>query len=104
MFTVHSIYTLSDIRTICRQQRMHNGQQQLHLQASFGIGAGKLTQQLASPLSLVGTHDCNPFTEHYTYHLSKANTLLGSLIELWEINLMCSIYMVFSFVNYDTLE
>lgn len=48
-FTVHSIYTLSDIRTICRQQRMHNGQQQLHLQASFGIGAGKLTQQLASP-------------------------------------------------------
>lgn len=38
-----------DIRTICRQQRMHNGQQQLHLQASFGIGAGKLTQQLASP-------------------------------------------------------
>lgn len=82
---------------------MHNGQQQLHLQASFGIGAGKLTQQLASP-SLVGTHDCNPFTEHYTYHLSKANTLLGSLIELWEINLMCSIYMVFSFVNYDTLE
>lgn len=83
---------------------MHNGQQQLHLRASFGIGAGKLTQQLASPLSLVGTHDCNPFTEHYTYHLSKANTLLGSLIELWEINLMCSIYMVFSFVNYDTLE
>lgn len=82
---------------------MHNGQQQLHLRASFGIGAGKLTQQLASP-SLVGTHDCNPFTEHYTYHLSKANTLLGSLIELWEINLMCSIYMVFSFVNYDTLE
>lgn len=49
MFTVHSIYILSDIRTICRQQRMHNGQQQLHLQASFGIGAGKLTQQLASP-------------------------------------------------------
>lgn len=83
---------------------MHNGQQQLHLQASFGIGAGKLTPLLASPLSLVGTHDCNPFTEHYTYHLSKANTLLGSLIELWEINLMCSIYMVFSFVNYDTLE
>lgn len=83
---------------------MHNGQQQLHLQASFGIGAGKLTQQLASPLSLVGTHDCNPFIEHYTYHLSKANTLLGRLIELWEINLMCSIYMVFSFVNYDTLE
>lgn len=104
MFTVHSIYTLFDIRTICRQQRMHNGQQQLHLQASFGIGAGKLTPLLASPLSLVGTHDCNPFTEHYTYRLSKANTLLGSLIELWEINLMCSIYMVFSFVNYDTLE
>lgn len=49
MFTVHSIYILSDIRTICRQQRMHNGQQQLHLQASFRIGAGKLTQQLASP-------------------------------------------------------
>lgn len=49
MFTVHSIYTLSDIRTICRQQRMHNRQQQLHLRASFGIGAGKLTQQLASP-------------------------------------------------------
>lgn len=83
---------------------MHNGQQQLHLQASFGIGAGKLTPLLASPLSSVGTHDCNPFIEHYTYHLSKANTLLGSLIELWEINLMCSIYMVFSFVNYDTLE
>lgn len=49
MFTVHSIYTLSDIRTIWRQQRMHNGQQQQHLQASFGIGAGKLTQQLAFP-------------------------------------------------------
>lgn len=31
MFTVQSIYTLSDIRTICRQQRMHNGQQQLYI-------------------------------------------------------------------------
>lgn len=104
MFTVHSIYTLSDIRTICRQQRMHNGQQQLHLQASFGIGAGKLTQQLASP-SLKLAHTIVILSLNtIQYHLSKANTLLGSLIELWEINLMCSIYMVFSFVNYDTLE
>lgn len=38
------------------------------------------------------------------YYLFKVNILFGSLIELWEINLMCLIYMVFSFVNYDILE
>lgn len=70
----------------------------------LGLEQVNWPSSLLPPFSSVGTHDCNPFTEHYTYHLSKANTLLGSLIELWEINLMCSIYMVFSFVNYDTLE
>lgn len=99
MFTVHSIYTLSDIRTICRQQRMHNGQQLYICKHHLGLEQVNWPSSLLPPL-----FNCNPFIEHYTYHLSKANTLLGRLIELWEINLMCSIYMVFSFVNYDTLE
>ena len=46
----------------------------------------------------------NPLNRPFTYHLSKANTLVLELIEHWEISSMYAIYMVFNSVNYYTLE